>query len=51
MKEIHGGALLYYQGSQTDELDGEKANSPSGAGFTADLELTWKPALPLVEDG
>lgn len=49
--EIHGGALLYYQGSQTDELDGEKADSPSGAGFTADIELTWKPALPLVEDG
>ena len=49
--EIHGGAILYYQGSQTDELDGAKADSPSGAGFTADLELTWKPALPLVEDG
>ena len=49
--EIHGGAILYYQDSRTDELDGAKANSPSGAGFTADLELTWKPALPLVEDG
>jgi hypothetical protein len=49
--EIHGGALLYYQDSQTDELDGEHADSPSGAGFTADLEFTWKPALPLVEDG
>jgi hypothetical protein len=49
--EIHGGAILYYQGSQTDELDGSHANSPSGAGFTADLEFTWKPALPLMEDG
>jgi hypothetical protein len=49
--EIHGGAILYYQDSRTDELDGAKADSPSGAGFTADLELTWKPALPLVEDG
>jgi len=49
--EIHGGAILYYQSSQTDELDGAKADSPSGAGFTADLELTWKPALPLLEDG
>lgn len=49
--EIHGGAILYYQSSQTDELDGAKADSPSGAGFTADLELTWKPALPLMEDG
>ena len=49
--EIHGGAVLYYQDSRTDELDGAKADSPSGAGFTADLELTWKPALPLVEDG
>jgi hypothetical protein len=49
--EIHGGAILYYQDSRTDELDGAKANSPSGAGITADLELTWKPALPLVENG
>jgi hypothetical protein len=49
--EIHGGAILYYQDSQTDELGGEKADSPSGAGFTADLEFTWHPALPVVEDG
>ena len=49
--EIHGGAVLYYQDSRTDELDGARADSPSGAGFTADLELTWKPALPLIEDG
>jgi hypothetical protein len=49
--EIHGGAVLYYQGSQAGELDGLHADSPSGAGFTADLELTWKPALPLMEDG
>jgi hypothetical protein len=49
--EIHGGAILYYQDSRTDELEGEKAGSPSGAGFSADLELTWKPAMPVVEDG
>ena len=49
--EIHGGAVLYYQGSQVSQLNGENADSPSGAGFTADLELTWKPALPLVENG
>jgi hypothetical protein len=49
--EIHGGAILYYQGSQADELDGVNADSPGGAGFTADLELTWKPALPVAEDG
>jgi hypothetical protein len=49
--EIHGGAILYYQESRTDELEGVRADSPSGAGFSADLELTWKPALPVVEDG
>ena len=49
--EIHGGAILYYQDSQADELDGENADSPSGAGFTVDLELTWHPALPVMEDG
>ena len=49
--EIHGGAILYYQDSQADELDGENADSPSGAGFVANLEFTWHPALPVVEDG
>jgi hypothetical protein len=49
--EIHGDAVVYYQGSQVHQLNGENADSPSGAGFTADLELTWKPALPLTEDG
>jgi hypothetical protein len=49
--EIHGGAILYYQESRTDELGGERADSPSGAGFSADLEFTWKPALPVVEEG
>jgi carbohydrate-selective porin OprB len=49
--EFHGGAVLYYQGSQADQLNDEHADSPSGAGFTTDLELTWKPALPLTEDG
>jgi hypothetical protein len=48
---IHGGAILYYQDSQADELNGVDADSPSGAGFTADLELAWNPALPVVEDG
>ena len=49
--EIHGGAVLYYQDSQVHQLNDENADSPSGAGFAADLELTWKPALPLAEDG
>ncbi|MBI5578867.1 MAG: hypothetical protein HY895_06920, partial [Deltaproteobacteria bacterium] len=48
--EVHGGAVVYYQGSQVNELNGENADSPSGAGFAADLELAWKPALPLTED-
>jgi carbohydrate-selective porin OprB len=49
--EIHGGAVLYYQDSQVHQLNGENADSPSGAGFTADLGLTWKPALPVAEGG
>jgi hypothetical protein len=49
--EIHGGAILYYQGSRTDELDGARADSPGGPGSTADLEFSWKPALSLLEDG
>jgi hypothetical protein len=49
--ELHGGAVLYYQGSQVHQLDGENADSPSGAGFTGDLELTWKPGVPLFENG
>jgi len=49
--EIHGGAILYYQDGRADDLAGERAASPSGAGFAADLELTWKPSLPVVEEG
>jgi len=49
--EIHGGAILYYQDSRTDELEGVRADSPGGAGFSADLALTWHPALPVAEDG
>jgi hypothetical protein len=48
---LHGGAVLYYQGSHADELDGKSADSPSGAGIVADLELSWKPALPLSAPG
>jgi len=48
---LHGGAVLYYQGSQVHQLGGENADSPSGAGFTGDLELTWKPGVPLFENG
>ena len=48
--EIHGCAVLYYQGSRVHQLDGENADSPSGAGFTGDLELTWKPGVPLFEN-
>jgi hypothetical protein len=48
---LHGGAVLYYQGSQVRHLDGENADSPSGAGFTGDLELTWKPGAPVLENG
>ncbi len=49
--EIHGGAILYYQGSRTDELEGVRADSPSGAGFAADLELSWTPGVPVLEEG
>jgi outer membrane murein-binding lipoprotein Lpp len=30
--EIHGGAILYYQGSQVHQLNGENADCPSGTG-------------------
>jgi hypothetical protein len=49
--DIHGGAILYYQGSQVHQLNGENADSADGPGFTADLELIWKPAMALFEDG
>ncbi len=48
---LHGGALLYYQDARADELEGLRAGSPSGAGFAADLELSWTPAVPVLEEG
>jgi len=41
--EIHGGVRLYYQGATVDKIDGEKFSNPSGVGYNADLELTFKP--------
>ena len=41
--EIHGGVRLYYQGASVDKIDGKKFSNPSGAGYDADLELTFKP--------
>lgn len=49
--ELHGSALLYAQESRARRLNGGNGEDPSGAGFTADLELTWRPALPIVEEG
>ncbi len=41
--EIHGGATLYYQGATVDKIDGQKYKNPSGTGYTADLEISFKP--------
>ncbi len=49
--EIHAGAVGYYQGSRTDELDGARADSPSGPGGVVNLELSYKPGVSLLEDG
>jgi hypothetical protein len=48
---VHGGAVLYVQESRAGKLNGGSGDDPGGAGFAADLEFTWKPALPVVEDG
>jgi hypothetical protein len=49
--EIHADAVGYYQGSRADELDGARADSPGGPGGVANLELSYKPGVPLLEDG
>ncbi len=41
--EIHGGAVVYYQGANADKVDGEELSNPSGTGYVADLELSFKP--------
>ena len=41
--EIHGGVRLYYQGASVDRIDGEKFSNPSGTGYNADLELSFRP--------
>jgi hypothetical protein len=40
---IHGGVVGFYQGTNDVEIDGEKYRNPDGAGFVADLELTFSP--------
>ncbi len=41
--EIHGGVTLYYQGATVDKIDNQNFSNPSGTGYSADLELTFKP--------
>ncbi len=41
--EIHGNAVTYYQGASVDEIDGEHYSNPSGAGYIANLEISFKP--------
>jgi cell division septum initiation protein DivIVA len=42
--ELHGGVVGYYQGAAVNKIDGEKFSNPSGVGYVADLELTFKPS-------
>jgi len=42
--ELHGDAVLYYQGASVGEIEGEDYSNPSGTGYIADIELTFKPA-------
>lgn len=44
---IHGGVLGYYQGRNAPDIGGIGYDNANGAGFVADLELTFKP----FEDG
>ncbi len=40
---IHGGALGYYQGRNGPTIDGVDYEDANGAGFVADLELSFEP--------
>jgi hypothetical protein len=40
---IHGGVVGFYQGTNDVKIDGEEFRNPDGAGFVADLELTFSP--------
>lgn len=49
--EFHGSAVPFYQGSPSVDIEDEHIDSSSGAGISADLELTWKPGMDLFENG
>jgi carbohydrate-selective porin OprB len=40
---IHGSVVGYWQGANEPEIGGEEFRSSNGAGYTADLELTFRP--------
>jgi hypothetical protein len=40
---IHGSVVGYWQGANEPEIGGEDFRSCNGAGYTADLELTFRP--------
>jgi len=44
---IHGGVVGYYQGASKAKIGGESFENPDGAGYVADLELSFEP----IENG
>ncbi|RKY82101.1 hypothetical protein DRQ11_14665, partial [candidate division KSB1 bacterium] len=40
---IHGGVAGYYQGTSDSRIEGESFDNPDGAGYVADLELSFEP--------
>ncbi len=49
--EVHGGVVGFYQGSTSGTIEGEGLNTRFGPGIVADLQLTYRPPVPMLENG
>lgn len=51
--EIHGGLVGFYQGAAAGKIGGREIDpdSSSGFGVAADLQVTYRPPVPVFENG
>ncbi len=49
--EIHGGVVGFYQGSTIATVEGDRLKTKFGPGIVADLTVTYRPPLPIFENG
>jgi hypothetical protein len=49
--ELHGGLVGFFQFGTAGTIEGENLGDPAYPGIAADLEMTYRPPLPMFQNG